>query len=92
MYKYLNEFLAKSKYLVGMTEIGMTSKLRGELFDMMNVYSNLKVEDLNFADSEERLKKKDIENLLDSIEYHGKEFAKDTRPDINVYDKADVNV
>ena len=87
MYKYLNEFLAKSKYLVGMTEIGMTSKLRGELFDMMSVYSNLKVSDLNFADDEMKIRKKDIANMLNSIEYTGKEFAESERPDINNYDK-----
>ncbi len=87
MYKYLNQFLAKSKYLIGMTEIGMTRKLRKELFDMMNLYSNLKVTDINFAGKSETLTKKDIKNILSSIEYKGTEFGSSNRPDINDFDK-----
>ena len=59
-----------------MTEIGMTRKLRKELFDMMNLYSNLKTKDIHFAGENETLKKKDIINILNNIEYDGSEFSK----------------
>ena len=52
-----------------MTEIKMTSKLRRELYSIMNVYDNLQVHDLNFSGDLSSIKFKDIEKLVNNIKF-----------------------
>ncbi len=56
-----------------MTEIKMTRKLRKELFALMEMYNNLKVDDISFSDGHiDNLNESDIANILKGIKFDGK--------------------
>lgn len=49
VFKRLMNYLLKSKYLIGMTEIKLTRKLRRNIFSIMKGYSNVTDENVHFT-------------------------------------------
>ena len=50
IFKKLMDYLLKSKYLIGMTEIKLTRKLRRNIFSIMKGYSMINNETVHFTD------------------------------------------
>ncbi len=67
IFKSINQYLSTSKYLIGMTEIKMTKKLRRHLTQIMGMFQNLTPQQILFSDaSVHSLTDKDFEKLLNS--------------------------
>lgn len=50
LYKAVNKFLEKNKYQVGVSEVKLTRALRLELDALMNAFSNVTPEKIDFVD------------------------------------------
>jgi hypothetical protein len=62
VFKRLMDYLLKSKYLIGMTEIKMTRKLRRNLFNIMKGFSDINHDNVVFVSGHPHLEDRSIES------------------------------